>query len=152
MSADAVRQQVLGILAGNGVPVKETDDGQFVVPAPGEDASAVVFIGVHGSGSDASVVTLMSPVLREVDGGGRKRTKILEHVNAWNCSTRFSKCAYYEADEMIGLEYELFADDLQESELMRSLLTLANAADELDDDLQQVVGGKRVMGDDAAVA
>lgn len=151
-SPEAVRQQALGILAANNVPTQMNDDGSFTVPAPGEDASAIVIISVAEE-FDEAVVALRSPAVSNLKVSGRKANKVYELLNTLNANHTLVKWAYYPDMGIIGCEYDLLGDHMQESELMTALLVIAQTADAFDEGLIEEFGdGERAMEPQGTVA
>lgn len=61
-------------------------------------------------------------------------------MNKLNCEGYFGKYCLY--GDLIKLEHELLASRMQADELMHALGTVANRADESDDELKKDLGGK----------
>lgn len=133
-----IRQQSLAILDSNGLTWTE-GDGYYSL----RFASAQLNLGFSTLG-EQTIVTLRAPVLREVqiESGA---DAILRALNRLNCESHFGKWALYEEERVIGLEYDLLGDHLQENELMTALTMLARLADQQDDVLQQQFGGSRAF-------
>jgi len=106
-------------------------------------SSALLIVGVRALGRQA-LVTVRSPVLRDIPDL-TDRHAILGRLNDLNVASHFGKWAYYEEQGLIGLEYDLLGDDLQDEELLTALTTLARSADHVDDRLKDEFGGLRAF-------
>ncbi len=133
-----IRQRCLAILDNNGLTWTEWD-GYFSL----RFASAQLNLGFATLGKQ-TVITLRAPVLREVPVESRADA-ILAVLNRLNRESHFGKWAFYDAERVIALEYDLLGDHLQENELMTALAMLARLADQQDDLLQQQFGGSRAF-------
>lgn len=134
--SDAVRRQVLAILESNGLGWSETDDGYAM-----RFSSALLLLGFTAVGHQ-TVITLRAPVLRNLPLASGSTT-LLARLNELNCASHFGKWAFYGADSIVVLEYDLLGDHLQENELMTALTTLARLADQQDDLLQGEFRGNK---------
>jgi hypothetical protein len=137
-----VIEQVHGILAGEDVSFRVSDDGRtFRVPVPAGSAAVEIIFDEWGRGR--TMIRLRANVLRDVDVRDDNRLDILEHLNALNQSALFGRF-YLEADRStIMLEHELLGDFLDADELMNALYTVGLVADQSDDRLQQSLGTGR---------
>lgn len=106
-------------------------------------SSALLIVGVRTLGAQA-LVTIRSPVLRSIDPDA-ERAEVLERINDLNVHSHFGKWAFYSEQQMIGLEYDLLGDDLQDEELLTALTTIARSADHADDMLQEEFAGLRAF-------
>jgi hypothetical protein len=134
--SDAVRRQVMAILESNGLRCSQSDDGLAM-----RFSSAMLLLGFTSVGHQ-TVITLRAPVLRDLPLASAS-TALLARLNELNCASHFGKWAYYGAEQLVVLEYDLLGDHLQENELMTALTTLARLADQQDDVLQREFGGRR---------
>ncbi len=130
-----VIEQVAGILHRNEVP--------FVTRADGNGyrimrESSATFISFAQFG-ETVMVSVHSPVLQEIEENGHL-LEILTAVNDLNASQRFSRFVYYPEERVIAVEYDLAADDLQESELILAVERISYAANIQDEELKLRLG------------
>ena len=151
---EAVNQQVFGILTEQGVPLKKLDEETLVAQAPGEDATAAVFVDVlDGPPWVGVVIRLRAPVLQDVAPTDETQAKAVFLMNNLNVDSQFGRYVYHGDKGLISLEYELLGDELQASELLASLILIATRADQLDEELKEYLGtGSRFFESDEPVA
>ena len=135
MKQNEIRQQIAAILEHNRLLYSTTGDS-FVL----RFSSALVHLRLEAIGTQC-VLALRSPVLRGMPTG--HRGELLDALNELNRATHFGKWALYDEEDLVSLEYDLLADQLQEVELMTAIATLARLADQQDDVLQRRFGGLR---------
>ena len=141
---DALRQQVVGILTEEGVPVLESDKERIVIRAPAEDASTSLSIEFGETDDGLPWIQLYAPVLVELEATDEARLKVLEAVNRTNTGVLFGALAYFEAEKAIFFKHSLFGAGLEAKSFVRLLGMIAGTADELDDALLKEIGaGKR---------
>lgn len=139
MSLRRTKQQVEAILDSNQIPWSWSEE-RFAM----RFASTMVFVGFIQVGAQ-TIITLHAPVLQHLNLDAARASIVLASLNDLNRSTRFGKWTLYEEQHMIGLEYDLLGDHLQEDELLTALATLARQADQQDDLLQDQHGGQRAI-------
>jgi hypothetical protein len=130
-----VIEQVAGILHRNGVEFDTRADGNEYRIL--RDSSAT-FVSFHRFG-DATIVSLYSPVLQEVEEADRIG-EIFQAMNDLNASSRFGRFVYYPELRVIALEYDLVGDELQESELMYAVDLISTVANSQDEELKLRLG------------
>ena len=118
-----VIEQVAGILHRNEVP--------FVTRADGNGyrimrESSATFISFAQFG-ETVMVSVHSPGAAG-DRGERRAAGEPTAVNDLNAGTRFARFVYYPEERVIAVEYDLAADDLQESELILAVERISYAA------------------------
>ena len=149
-TVEAVRQQVLGILSGNNVPVEIQSEGEFLVPGPAENSSVLVIIEVKSAPTGETFVQFISPVVMEIAEDEETQFKAIALANQLNNDVIFSRFVFEDGGERrdLVLHHELHGDDLQESELMRTLVIFATQADNADELIQEFLGsGVRAIED-----
>jgi hypothetical protein len=143
---DAIREEILRVLAENGVPVLEENARRIAIPAPEQAASTALFIDLPLP-EGAPVIRIHAPVLLEVPTTGTTRTKALDAVNRLNGTYPLGKLVYYEGDESGGTivyEHALPAEQMAGASLVRLLVAIGDTADTLDDVLLDHLGvGRR---------
>lgn len=138
-SPEAVREQIVGVLAGGGYVFSLDDDGAILVS--GEwDGSTYVAIKV-GEWDDLCLVSLVSLLLDEVPSESEKMSAALGVLNDMNREIPFGRVVY-EADlECVKLEHEFVVDEYVEAQAMLCvLLEFGEYAAVADDRLQQTLG------------
>jgi hypothetical protein len=141
-----VIEQVAGILHRNGVEFDTRADGnEYRILRD----STATFVSFHRFG-EATIVSLYSPVLQEVEEGDRI-AEICQAMNDLNASSRFGRFVYYPELRVIALEYDLLGDELQEEELMYAVDLISNVANAQDEELKLRLGtGLRFQEAEAA--
>jgi hypothetical protein len=137
MDVEASIEQVTGILVREGLRYQMSEDGRTHRLLFG---SAAVFIDFDAWQDDGVVITVHSPVLQDIDpesAGGAQALNLLNHLNR---SFFFVKFTY--RDGILIARYDLLGDTLQAGELVNALYEIAGAADRLDDELADMLGGK----------
>lgn len=136
MGAQEKLDQIAGILSRGEVPFQTREDGQEYRILFG---STAVMLSVSDDG-DATAVHLKSPVVVKVDLDDEeifgKAHMVANSLNRENYFVKF--CVY---DDYLAAELDLLGDDLQGSELMNGLRTLAEAADGVDDAIADELRG-----------
>jgi T3SS (YopN, CesT) and YbjN peptide-binding chaperone 1 len=136
MPDQRVIEQVVGIFGMNDVTYKIHENKRSLLVPYG---SAGIFLDFVDFG-ESTVLAFRANVLETVDATGERRVKILEELNEENKRVRFGKF-YFDFDtNLVVLEYDLFATDLQASEVMDTLSVIANLADSSDDALSEKLG------------
>jgi hypothetical protein len=138
MDIAASIEQVAGILVLEDFKFSTSDDKRSYRLLFG---TAGVFIHFHPWGENSVAIKVHSPVVQDIDPespGGAEALNLLNDLNQGHLFVKF---------RMVGgtliAEYDLLGDTLQAGELRNALLTVAAAADNLDDDLADRLGGKR---------
>ena len=139
MDIQTSREQVAGIL--------HREDFKFSMASDGSNyrllfGSAAVFLDFYSwADGDSVLIKVSSPVVLEIDpesAGAAEAYNILNDLNHHHMLVKFRI-----ADNTLIAEYDMLGDALQAIELRNAILTVASAADELDDDLADRLGGKR---------
>src|SRR3954453_12978543 len=102
--------------------------------------SAAVFIDFNDSQDGSVVITVHSPVLHDIDPSSAGAAHALNLLNDLNPSHFFVQFAF--RDGSLIARYALFGESLQAGELVNALYEIAGAADRLDDELAEALGGK----------
>ena len=137
MDVDASIEQVTGILVREGLRYHMSVDGRTHRLLFG---SAAVFIDFNEWQDDSVVITVHSPVLQDIDSASAGAAQALNMLNALNRSFFFVKFTY--RDGILIARYDLLGETLQAGELVNALFEIAGAADRLDDELADALGGK----------
>ena len=137
MDVEASIEQVTGILVREGLRYSMTEDGRTYRLLFG---SAAVFIDFDTWQDDGVVITVHSPVLQDIHPESAGAAQALNMLNALNRSFFFVKFTY--RDGILIARYDLLGETLQAGELVNALYEIAGAADRLDDELAEVLGGK----------
>jgi hypothetical protein len=135
---DASIEQVAGILLREEFKFDTAVDGRSYRLLFG---TAGVFIHFSVWNETSVAIKVHSPVVQDIDPespGGAEALNLLNGLNQGHIFVKF---------RMVGgtliAEYDLLGDHLQAAELRNALLVVAAAADGLDDDLADRLGGKR---------
>ena len=137
MDVDASIEQVTGILVREGLRYQTSADGKTHRLLFG---SAAVFIDFDTWQDDGVVITVHSPVLQDIHPESAGAAQALNMLNDLNRSFFFVKFTYREG--ILIARYDLLGETLQAGELVNALYEIAGAADRLDDELAEVLGGK----------
>ena len=137
MSVESVRERVQRILTEEYGQVIVDQDGDFVI----NNGSARIFISVTEIKLGV-VVKLYSPLLRNVPTSADVfKWVATEGQNRW-----FAHATLLEQDDAtchITWEHDLLGDYLDREELLHAVVAVAAGADDLDDKVQKMFGGKR---------
>jgi len=146
-SPDAVRQQILEVLASNQIAAQVDADGTITVPAPGEDTSTEVSIFISGEAEGLILVTFDAPILIGIAGDEGTRIKALELVNRLNIDSVFGRYTLetFESMNLIVMSHVMIGSDLQEAEIMQTLILVGAPADEADDLAKQELGSGETL-------
>jgi hypothetical protein len=139
MTAEALSDQVGGMLNRVGIPADRDDSGRAYFVLRG---SALVVLEFHDS-MGVPVVSLSSPVLQEIDMDTKAGAAFIT-VNELNRRNYFAKfCLYPEESGSATrkLEHDLLGTNLQTEELVSALDHLSRLADHFDDQLKSELGG-----------
>ena len=137
MDVDASIEQVTGILVREGLRYQTTEDGRTYRLLFG---SAAVFIDFDTWQDSSVVITVHSPVLQDIDSESAGAAQALNLLNELNRGFFFVKFTF--RDGILVARYDLLGDTLQAGELVNALYEIAGAADRLDDELSEMLGGK----------
>jgi hypothetical protein len=96
---------------------------------------------------DSTVMRVSACVVDAVSVSGEAELRLLRSLNERNRTLPYGKFFLDAATGEIHVEYELLGDDLQESELMNALTTVARLADDHDDVLVGELGHGRRAAD-----
>lgn len=136
MPDQRVIEQVVGIFGMNDVVYKVHENKRSLLVPYGSAGVLVDFVDF----GDRTVLALRAYVLEDVDATGERRGKILEELNEQNKQVRFGKFYFDFESNMVILEYDLFASELEASEVMGALGVIAELADTSDDALSEKLG------------
>ena len=136
MPREAVIDQVRGIL--------DRYEINFQVAAAGRQylarfGSAGVFID-FGDHEDSTVVVVYAPAVQALELDLDARHRLLERLNQVNDDSPFVKAYLHE--NLVQLECVLLGEELQGSDLMNAVYSVASVADDLDEGLVRDFGGK----------
>lgn len=137
MDVEASIEQVTGIIVREGLRYHMSADGRTFRLLFG---SAAVFIDFAPWQDDGVLITVHSPVLQDIDPESAGEAQALNLLNDLNRSFFFVKFTY--RDGALIARYDLLGDTLQAGELVNALYEIAGAADRLDDELGDMLGGK----------
>lgn len=127
-----VIDQVRLILQARTIRYEETRQNKLAI----QYGSAETEIGFRRAG-DATIVTLSSVVLDEVELDPDRELQLLRSLNDRNRRLPIGKFFLdVESGELV-VEYEILGDELDEPELMTALVAVASLADDHDDLLQE---------------
>lgn len=133
---ERVAAQVLDLLrrVSDEPDLRPDEDGDVAL----RFGSSAVFVRVFGS---PPVVRVYAPTLAQVPSDGR----VLDILNNLNCDTSFTK--WLQLDDTIFAAIDLFAVPLVEAHVLHACQVVGDTADQLDDQLQEVLGGKTFFGE-----
>ena len=137
MDLDASIEQVAGILVREDLKFQMASDGGGYRLLFG---SAAVFISFMPWREGVSI-TVSAPVLQDIDPSAPGAAVALNRLNELNLNHRFIKFVF--DDGALMAIYDLLGDRLQAAELLNAVYVVAAAADHLDDELIDEIGGKR---------
>src|SRR5690349_12972503 len=137
VDVDASIEQVTGILVREGLRYSMSADGRTHRLLFG---SSAVFIDFNDWQDDSVVITVHSPVLQDIDPSSAGAAHALNLLNDLNRSPFFVKFTF--RDGILIARYDLLGETLQSGELVNALYEIAGAADRLDDELADALGGK----------
>ncbi|MCE7888664.1 MAG: hypothetical protein DYH12_03005 [Sorangiineae bacterium PRO1] len=137
--------QITGVLARNQIKFQTNDDGEFMVLY----GSAGVFIDVIDQGESNTIVALHAPISLDMDLRGKRLANAIVAANDLNRGSRFLRFVVYVNEETgsgnFVVEADLRGENMQGEELMATLAQMANAADDLDDQVVDDHGGKTLQ-------
>jgi len=137
VDVEASIEQVAGILVREGLRYQISGDRRTYRLLFG---SAAVFIDFDQWQDDGVVITVHSPVLQDIHAESPGAAQALNLLNELNRSFFFVKFTF--RDGILIARYDLLGDSLQAGELVNALYEIAGAADRLDDELADALGGK----------
>jgi hypothetical protein len=137
VDVEASIEQVTGILVREGLRYQMSSDGRTYRLLFG---SAAVFIDFDAWQDDGVVITVHSPILQDIHPESPGAAHALNLLNDLNRSFFFVKFTFREG--ILVARYDLLGDSLQAGELVNALFEIAGAADRLDDELADALGGK----------
>lgn len=138
MDVTASIEQIAGILLREDFEFQTASDGRSYRLLFG---TAGVFIHAYPWNDASVMIKVHSPVVQDIDPESPGGAEALNLVNVLNQAHVFVK--FRVLNGTLIAEYDLLGDTLQAGELRNALLTVAAAADQLDDDLADRLGGKR---------
>jgi len=138
MDVNASIEQIAGILI--------REDFQFDASADKRSyrllfGTAGVFVHAYRWNETSVMIKVHSPVVQGIDPespGGAEALNLLNVLNQTHVFVKFRLL-----NGTLIAEYDLLGDTLQAGEMRNAVLTVAAAADHLDDDLASRLGGKR---------
>jgi hypothetical protein len=86
-------------------------------------------------------IIVSAPILQDIDPTAPGAAVALNRLNELNLNHRFLKFVF--DDGTLMAIYDLLGDRLQATELLNAVYCVAAAADHLDDELIEEIGGKR---------
>lgn len=137
MDIDASIEQVAGILVREDLKFQMSADGGGYRLLFGSTAVFVSFMPWREGVS----ITVSAPVLQDIDPAAPGAAVALNRLNELNMNHRFIKFVF--DDGALMAIYDLLGDRLQATELLNAVYVVAAAADHLDDELIDEIGGKR---------
>ena len=137
VDVEASIEQVTGILVREGLRYSMAEDRRTHRLLFG---SAAVFIDFNDWQDDSVVITVHSPVLQDIDPESAGGAAALNLLNDLNRSFFFVKFTF--RDGILIARYDLLGETLQAGELINAIYEIAGAADRLDDELSDKLGGK----------
>jgi hypothetical protein len=129
-------------LQSHGIAYDVESDDRLAV----DYGSARATILVRQTG-ESSVFHVSACVLDEVFVDAEDELRLLRSLNERNRTLPYGKFFYHPAAGEIHLEYEILADDVQDSEFMNALTTVTQLADDHDDLLRDELGRGRRAAD-----
>jgi hypothetical protein len=137
VDVEASIAQVAGILVSEGLRYHVSGDGRTYRL---RFDSAAVFIDFREWQDDSVVIIVHSPVLQDIDPESPGAAQALNLLNDLNRSFFFVKFTFREG--VLVARYDLLGESLQTGELVNAIYEIAGAADRLDDELAEALGGK----------
>jgi len=137
VDVEASIAQVAGILLEEGLRYHVSGDGRTYRL---RFDSAAVFIDFREWQDDSVVIIVHSPVLQDIDPASPGAAQALNLLNDLNRSFFFVKFTF--RDGVLVARYDLLGESLQTGELVNAIYEIAGAADRLDDELADALGGK----------
>ena len=137
MDVEASIEQVAGILVSEGLRYHVSGDGRTYRL---RFDSAAVFIDFREWQDDSVVIIVQSPVLQDIYPESPGAAQALNLLNDLNRSFFFVKFTF--RDGVLVARYDLLGESLQTGELVNAIYEIAGAADRLDDELADALGGK----------
>jgi hypothetical protein len=137
MDVDASIEQVAGILVREELKFQTAPDGAGYRLLFG---STAVFINFMTWREGVSII-VSAPILQDIDPAAPGAAAALNRLNELNLNHRFIKFVF--DDGALMAIYDLLGDRLQATELLNAVYVVAAAADHLDDELIDEIGGKR---------
>lgn len=137
MNVDTSIEQVAGILVREELRYQVSGDGRTYRL---RFDSAAVFIDFQQWQDDSVVIIVHSPVLQDIHPESAGAAQALNILNDLNRSFFFVKFTY--RDGVLIARYDLLGESLQAGELVNAIYEIAGAADRLDDELAEALGGK----------
>ena len=132
------------MLKNLGVVYEYNGEGDFLVVPPLEGNSAYVVVRLSTDASDRRIVSVIAPVLTDMEVGPRKLKKVLETVNGLNQLESVGRWVFYPGDDegegAIHLECMLLADYIVQDEFYFALINVLTTADADDDELLAALG------------
>lgn len=137
MDLDVSIEQVAGILVREELKFQTAPDGEGYRLLFGSTAVFIAF----SPWRDGVSITVSAPILQDIDPSSPGAATLLNRLNELNMNHRFLKFVY--DDGALIAVYDLLGDRLQAAELLNAVYIVAAAADHLDDELIDEIGGKR---------
>ena len=137
MDIEASIEQVAGILIREDLKFQSAPEGDGYRLLFGSTAVFIAFTPWR----DGVAITVSAPILQEIDQASPGAALLLNRLNELNMDHRFLKFVY--DDGALVAVYDLLGDRLQAAELLNAVYLVAAAADHLDDQLVEEIGGMR---------
>ena len=153
--ADRVQQQVYAAIVQSELPHRQEADFIRVLapPVEGENQSTEVRVRSAEHANGNVVVYMMAPVLGELPTDDEAVIAKAHMIcNSLNQDQLFGRWVYYPDEGNVVIEHELVGEDLDPSEIMGTLASVAHSADRWDDVIQADLGaGERLYSEDDVV-
>lgn len=138
-NAGRVQEQVFAAVAKSGLAFREGDGfiQALAPPIDGENQSTAIRVWCDEHSNGNVVVYMVAPVLANLPKGD-KEIELKAHLicNSLNQGQVFGRWVYYPEMGTIAIEHELVGEDLDPSEIIGTLVTVAHTADRWDDQIQ----------------
>lgn len=136
MPDERVIQKVREILEANEIEFRTSESNESFLVFRGSAAVCINFVDWE----ESTLVGLLAILLQEINSSGARKEKILETLNERIKTIPFGTF-YFDTDERyVVLAHHLLGDQLQGPELMSALDVIATTADEVDDELREMIG------------
>ena len=126
-------QRIRELLDELGIAWEPADGGALKVEA----GTTAVYITTDER-AGRSVVSLLAPVLAEVDAPSDRLVELL----ALNADLSFGKFSWHPTERTLTVDYELLGDFLDRDELAVALQAVGDIADTCDERLRPLIGGR----------
>lgn len=137
MDIDTSIEQAAGIMLREELHFATSRDGRSYRLLFG---SAAVFVNFDRWLEESVAIIVSSPIVQGIDPespGGAQAFNLVNHLNATHYFVKFTF-----QHGILSARYDLLGDNLQAAELRNAIYAVASAANRLDDDLAEQLGGK----------